>query len=120
VRPDANTFKNPFREICWGHIKLGPVINQSELFGRISLSNRFLCVKDYGNTTYKGIRLRKSGFNGVSQIGTTIDISKGIQAQKGKKEIFIYSSLVCHLNNMRAFIPDSNWFTVIGNSIHQW
>jgi len=28
----------------------------------------------------KGIRFRKAGFNGASQIGTTIDISKGMQA----------------------------------------
>jgi len=91
VCPGTNTFINPFREICWRHIKLGLVVSHSELFGRMSLSNRFLCVKDYGNTTYKGIRRKKSGFNGVSQIGTTIDISKGIQAQKGKKEIFIYT-----------------------------
>ena len=68
----------------------------------------------------KGIRLRKAGFNGTSQIGATIDISKGMQAQKDKKEIFIYNSPVCHLNNMRAFTSASNWFAVIGNWIHQW
>jgi len=30
----------------------------------------------------KGIKLREAGFNGASQIGVTVDISKGMQAQK--------------------------------------
>jgi len=36
----------------------------------------------------KGIKLREAGFNSASQIGATIDISKGMKAQKGQKGSF--------------------------------
>ena len=49
----------------------------------------------------KGIRLREAGFNGASQIGTTIDISKGMQVQKMQKGNFQLPLTGLHLKNQR-------------------